>query len=405
MRKIQETKRSIISMLLAAVLLLFPLTSCESRGEEKPSETEEELSFNEFQWPKSDIAALISVPESNIGRIDWEASYGFVIYVAETSKEDYDAYVDDCWDRGFTIDYSKGNDYFWANNEGGYKVTVRFDEDNVMFIRMDDPPDDFKPADTSSNSAQSGFDPATNQTVTFWGMEFSFPAYFDVRSEDSTYKYEHYYPEKEDWNCSLLFFVEDAEGVSQEDFDELKAASADAVLKERLDGATEIDSESATIGGLSGWSISCRQNADSENPSTTNYSFVYNPDNEKVIYICMAFDDADTSNNDYVEDYQKILASAKLVSSKFASGIRPEFKEAMDSYETFFDEYAVFMKKYAESSDPASLLSDYTKYMAQYADTMSKFETIDENKLSTEELEYYRDTLNRVSQKLLEVGQ
>lgn len=59
--------------------------------------------------------------------------------------------------------------------------------------------------------------------------------------------------------------------------------------------------------------------------------------------------------------------------------IRPEFKEAVDSYEDFFDEYVAFMEKYSESDDTASMLADYSSYMTQYAETMEKMESIDED--------------------------
>lgn len=87
------------------------------------------------------------------------------------------------------------------------------------------------------------------------------------------------------------------------------------------------------------------------------------------------------------------------------SGIRPEFKEAMDSYEKFFDEYCTFMKKYKESNDASSMLADYTKYMAQYADTMAKLDAIDEKELSTEEAVYYTEVSARITSKLAEVAQ
>ena len=48
-------------------------------------------------------------------------------------------------------------------------------------------------------------------------------------------------------------------------------------------------------------------------------------------------------------------------------GIRPEFKEAMNAYEAFYDEYCDFMKKYSEN--PTNL-----KLLAQYVDMMSKTE-------------------------------
>lgn len=53
-----------------------------------------------------------------------------------------------------------------------------------------------------------------------------------------------------------------------------------------------------------------------------------------------------------------------------STDIRPEFKEAMDNYEAFFDEYCEFMKKYNESDDTTSLLADYASYMVKYTDTM-----------------------------------
>lgn len=163
--KSKRPKRFMIFAILAVALLLS-LVSCGSEGKEKTSETEP--SFSEFQWPKSDIAALLSVPKSNIGHVDWETSYGFVIYVADTSKEDYDAYVDDCWGRGFTMNYSKGDDYFWADNKDGYKVTVRLDEGDVMFIRMDNPPDDFESTETDkvNDNSSSGQDVPPTLTET-----------------------------------------------------------------------------------------------------------------------------------------------------------------------------------------------------------------------------------------------
>ena len=57
-----------------------------------------------------------------------------------------------------------------------------------------------------------------------------------------------------------------------------------------------------------------------------------------------------------------------------SDGIRPEFKEAMDSYEAFFDEYIAFMKEYANAGpeDMLDMMGDYTEYLKQYAEAMEK---------------------------------
>lgn len=85
-----------------------------------------------------------------------------------------------------------------------------------------------------------------------------------------------------------------------------------------------------------------------------------------------------------------------------SSGIRPEFKEAMDSYVDFFEEYAAFMKKFQSNSTDINLLLGYTQYLAQYADTMDKLEAVDQADLTKEELAYYLDTMVQVEKLLLD---
>lgn len=122
--------------------------------------------FSEIEWPKSEIAGSIPVPKSNIGIISWENEDGFVIYIGETSKEDYDEYVSQCYEAGFTIDYNKGDDYFRGINRVGYHLNVDYEWNQTMFIRMDtaealgqEPPEQtseesFAPTDTPVVSAE-----------------------------------------------------------------------------------------------------------------------------------------------------------------------------------------------------------------------------------------------------------
>ncbi len=83
----------------------------------------------------------------------------------------------------------------------------------------------------------------------------------------------------------------------------------------------------------------------------------------------------------------------------------PDFKAAMDSYESFIDEYIAFMKKY-EASDGTdlSLLADYANYMSKYAAFAEDFDKWEEEDLSTAEASYYIEVQARVAQKLLEAA-
>lgn len=90
--------------------------------------------------------------------------------------------------------------------------------------------------------------------------------------------------------------------------------------------------------------------------------------------------------------------------SPAADGIRPEFKEAMDSYESFMQEYADFMKKYKESDNALEMLSEYTDYMSRYTDFAEKWDEWDEEEMNDEELKYYMDVQTRVNKILIDVA-
>ena len=93
------------------------------------------------------------------------------------------------------------------------------------------------------------------------------------------------------------------------------------------------------------------------------------------------------------------------VPEELVDGMRPDFKNAMDSYETFMGEYCDFMAKYNESDgSDLSLLSDYASFLSQYAEMAESFETWDSEDLTDAETAYYLEVQTRVSQKLLEVA-
>jgi len=85
-------------------------------------------------------------------------------------------------------------------------------------------------------------------------------------------------------------------------------------------------------------------------------------------------------------------------------GMRPEFKEALDSYEDFFDEYCDFMKKFNESPDDLSLLGEYTEYLTQYSETMEKMDKLDDGEMNDAEMKYYLEVTTRINQKLIDAA-
>lgn len=85
------------------------------------------------------------------------------------------------------------------------------------------------------------------------------------------------------------------------------------------------------------------------------------------------------------------------------TGLRSDFKEAMDSYEAFMDEYVAFMKKYKANPSDLSLLMEYATFMEEYAEFVEDFEKWDSEDLNDAELAYYLEVNARVTKKLAEI--
>ena len=87
-----------------------------------------------------------------------------------------------------------------------------------------------------------------------------------------------------------------------------------------------------------------------------------------------------------------------------SGGLDPDFKKAMDSYESFMNEYVAFMKKYQANPTDLGLLADYADYMGKYADFVTDFEAWNDEDMNAAETAYYLEVQTRVNKKLLEIA-
>lgn len=92
------------------------------------------------------------------------------------------------------------------------------------------------------------------------------------------------------------------------------------------------------------------------------------------------------------EQEQKKNESPKTTSNT----IDPQFKKAMDSYESAMKEYSSFMKKYTSSSNPVSMMTDYNRIMEKYINANNEFNKIKKESLNSAELAYYLEVQSRV---------
>ena len=84
------------------------------------------------------------------------------------------------------------------------------------------------------------------------------------------------------------------------------------------------------------------------------------------------------------------------------NAIRPDVKEALDTYESFINEYVDFMIKYQESDNSIALLADYMSFMRRYELNESKLDALEKD-LNDAELVYFYEIVNRCNLKLLQL--
>lgn len=217
-----------------------------------------------LNWPKSDIAALLPIPESTVGKVKSDSADGCFIYVGETSIDDFNAYADACAEKGFSVDYDRGEKFYKADDANGNQLSLAYEGNQVMSI--------------------------------------------DIRKSNGD--------------------------------------------------NTETQPE------------------DTATPQAENNG--------------SGADSTEVSDNN----------------TGLVDGMRPEFKNAMDSYETFMNEYCEFMDKYEQSNGTdVGLLADYADYVSKYGEFVEDFEAWDDGEMNDVELAYYIEVQTRVNEKLLEAAQ
>ena len=119
------------------------------------------MKLGTITWPTGTAGYLLPEPLSTTGKFSYEHDASFCVYVGDTSKEEYDEYVTDCSDYGFDIDYDKGENYYRAYNEDGYYLSLSYEGNNIMMVRIDEPNKD---TEATENAAQETVKPEDEES-------------------------------------------------------------------------------------------------------------------------------------------------------------------------------------------------------------------------------------------------
>ena len=107
------------------------------KKKEEVALTEDLSEYDDIEWHDSDVAKLIPVPKSTIGKIKFDSAEMLSVEIANTSNDDFKSYVKECKDLGYVEDYISTEDSYMADSKNGYSVIVEIDDtDHIMYITV-----------------------------------------------------------------------------------------------------------------------------------------------------------------------------------------------------------------------------------------------------------------------------
>lgn len=330
----------VILVIIAALAIIISVANAVGIGEK-------------IVWSEMVMGELLPEPPNSKGDIHENSTERLWLNIIKVSESEYNTYLDECREKGFTIDEKAESSLFEAFNEAGNKLELQYSESSEELTIDLTAPMEFSDIAWPGGEA-GGLLPVPKSLVGKIENESAsgFTAYIA--------------------NTTIADFNAYASACSEKGFD------VDYTKNDGYYSAKNAD----------GWSLTLE----------------YRGFNTMSIYISAPDETENAPAPDESEPEEK-AAPKQSNDSDSSSNIDPDFKAAVDSYEEFMNDYVDFMKKYKESDgSDLSLISDYADMMSKYSQYAEDFKELDDGSLTTAEAAYYMEVQSRVSQKLLEIA-
>ena len=301
-------------------------------------------------WDNIVLGEMLPEPPADRGEIHTNSAEDLWLDIDDISDKQYADYVEACKAEGFTVEPESSSSSFSAYNAEGYKLSLSHYSEELS-INLD------KPMELSD----------IKWPVSSAGKQLPVP-------KSTTGKFSYEYDDN--------FFVYIG-NTTKSDYEEYIGACSEKGFDVDYDRSEKYYSADNS----EGWHI----------------RLCYEGNNIMSIDIDSPSEETDRENNVVVpsEEETETVATEE---NKDNGGLGPDFKAAMDSYETFMNEYVEFMKKYSENPSDLELLADYADYVSKYSKFVEDFEKWENEEMNNAETAYYIDVQARVSKKLLELS-
>ena len=121
------------------------------------------MEMTAITWPTGTAGKQVPVPKSGVGQFSYEYEDHFFVYVGNTTKTDYKEYVNACSENGFHLDYDKGENYYYADNTGGWHIKICYVGNNIMSIAVDAPNESKQITDSKQTKKEPSAEPVIEE--------------------------------------------------------------------------------------------------------------------------------------------------------------------------------------------------------------------------------------------------
>lgn len=87
-------------------------------------------------WPTVGIGTLLPVPDSLLGNVSIDYEWAYSIYLANSTREDYEKYVEKCINSGFDKDVRNYGDSVWADYSEKISLNVSYEGCDTMYVSI-----------------------------------------------------------------------------------------------------------------------------------------------------------------------------------------------------------------------------------------------------------------------------
>lgn len=124
-----------------------------------------------YAWgTSSPLAELVSKPDVEVCKVDFDREDVFWFYAFGCSLDDYKAYVEDCKAKGFTVDADDFDDSYYAYDEDGNRISIRYDDEDGSISVDIDAADEASEAE-STQEIEEAAEPQGEETESADGSE------------------------------------------------------------------------------------------------------------------------------------------------------------------------------------------------------------------------------------------